>query len=161
MAVAFGDQAIAIHHIGSTCIPDVPAKPIIDILIEVHDIETVDHLNEQMRSLGYEPRGELGIAGRRYFRKRNDGEHTRHVHVFQTGHAEVERHLSFRDFLIAHPEEAQAYGRLKGMLASQFAEDRGRYTEAKSGFIEEMVRRARAWKASTNALATGDPQGPP
>ena len=160
LAVALGDAVVAIHHIGSTAIPNIKAKPIIDVLIEVRDIEKVDDLNEQMRLLGYEPKGELGIAARRYFRKGRDEQHTHHVHVFQTGHPEVERHLNFRDYLVAHPEEERAYARPKEMLASQFGQDRGRYTEGKSGFIEEMDRRARAWKATVDQRTNGSRHGP-
>jgi GrpB-like predicted nucleotidyltransferase (UPF0157 family) len=160
LAVALGDAVVAIHHIGSTAIPNIKAKPIIDILIEVHDIEKVDECNSEMRQRGYEPKGEFGIRGRRYFRKGRDEQHTHHVHVFQTGHPEVERHLNFRDYLVAHPEEARAYARLKEMLGSQFAQDRGRYTEGKSGFIEEMDRRARAWKATVDQRTNGSRHGP-
>lgn len=150
MAIVLGDEVVAIHHIGSTAIPNTWAKPIIDILVEVHDIERIDEFNEEMLQRGYMPRGEFGIPGRRYFRKGSDEARTHHVHAFQTGHPEIERHLNFRDYLIAHPEEAQAYGRLKGILARQFPEAIGCYTEAKSGFIEEMDRRASAWRETSD-----------
>ncbi len=146
LAPVFGEQLVAMHHIGSTAISGIVAKPIIDILVEVRDIASVDSLNEPMRRLGYTARGELGIPGRRYFRKGSEEEHTHHVHAFQAGHLEVQRHLLFRDYLIAHPLEAQAYGRLKHMLAVQYREHPEAYTNRKSSFIEEMDRRARQWK---------------
>jgi GrpB-like predicted nucleotidyltransferase (UPF0157 family) len=150
LAIVLGDEVVAIHHIGSTAIPNTWAKPIIDILVEVHDIERIDEFNEAMLQQGYKPRGEFGIPGRRYFRKGSDEARTHHVHAFQTGHPEVRRHLNFRDYLISHPEEAQAYGRLKGILARQFPEVIDTYTEGKSGFIEEMDRRARAWRETSD-----------
>ena len=157
----FGERQVAVHHIGSTAIEHIVAKPIIDILVEVRDIGAVDELNEGMCQLGYTPRGELGIPGRRYFSKGSESIHSHHVHVFQTGHPEVERHLLFRDYLCAHPLEAQAYGRLKEILAVQYRRDTDGYTVAKSGFIEEMDRRARHWvKLRWESTAGGRPAAP-
>ena len=161
LRAVFGDQLVAIHHIGSTAIPSTSAKPIIDILMEVRDIDKVDGFNGSMRRLGYEPKGEFGIPGRRYFRRGSSRARTHHVHAFQTGHPEVERHLAFRDYLIAHPPQAQAYGRLKEMLAQQCAKDRESYTNLKSGFIEEMDRRARAWRDPRQERSSGAGQKAP
>jgi len=125
----------AIHHIGSTAVPGILAKPIIDVLVEVGEITAVDKYYPAMAALGYIAKGENGIPGRRYFRKGSDAHHTHHVHVFQTGHPEIARHLHFRDYLIAHPETAQAYSRLKTQLAREFREDPAAYTRAKTEFI--------------------------
>jgi GrpB-like predicted nucleotidyltransferase (UPF0157 family) len=102
-----------------------------------------------MMRLGYQPKGEFGIPGRRFFIKGNDSARTHHVHVFQTGDPEVERHLGFRDYMIAHPQEAQAYHRLKEELAQKFPEDIESYIEGKDGFIKEMNRKAKAWRESS------------
>ena len=147
IAEVLGPEAIAIHHIGSTSIPHLCAKPIVDVLVEVCDIERVDDFNDEMTRRGYQPRGEYGIPGRRYFVKGGDTTRTHHVHVFQIGHPDVERHLNFRDYLISHPEEAQAYGRLKEELAQQFPEDIEGYMAGKDGLIKEMDRKAEAWRA--------------
>ena len=149
IAAVLGQEVIAIHHIGSTAIPNISAKPIIDILVEVHDIENIDDFNEEMIKLGYQPKGEFGIPGRRFFIKGNDSTRTHHVHIFQTGDPKVERHLSFRDYMIAHPEEAQAYSRLKEELAQKSPEDIESYIEGKDGFIKEMNRKAQAWRESS------------
>jgi GrpB-like predicted nucleotidyltransferase (UPF0157 family) len=77
----FGDELIDIHHIGSTSVPGLKAKPIIDIMPIVKDVEVVDTFNEQMIKLGYEPLGEFGKKGRRYFRKGGNNR-THQVHVF-------------------------------------------------------------------------------
>jgi GrpB-like predicted nucleotidyltransferase (UPF0157 family) len=146
LAAALGDEAIAIHHIGSTAIPGAQAKPTLDILVEVRAIERADGAAAgALVALGYEPRGESGIPGRRYFVKRAGSAHTCHLHVFAVGHSEVERHLRFRDYLRAHPEEARAYGRLKVDLARRFPHDGPRYTEGKDAFVAEIDGRAAAW----------------
>jgi GrpB-like predicted nucleotidyltransferase (UPF0157 family) len=139
----FGPELVAIHHVGSTAIPGILAKPIVDILLEVRSIEAVDSFNNSMTELGYLPTGENGIPGRRYFRKATDLHHTHHVHAFQAGHPEVERHLIFRDYLIAHPDEAQAYSRLKEELRDRFPEDVTSYACGKDAFIAEIVRRSK------------------
>src|SRR4030095_564220 len=118
VAAALGENVAAIHHVGSTAIPNIYAKPIIDMLVEVRDITEVDGQSSAMESLGYEVMGEYGIPGRRYFRKDNkEGIRTHHIHAFEAGSAEAERHLAFRDYMIAHPVDAQRYSELKRKLA--------------------------------------------
>ena len=142
IAAILGQEVVAVHHIGSTAIPGISAKPIIDILVEVHDIKKIDDFNKEMIELGYQPKGEFGIPGRRFFIKGGDATRTHHIHMFQTGDTEVERHLDFRDYMMAHPEEAQAYSRLKVQLAQKFPEDIDGYMEGKDGFIKEIDRKA-------------------
>ena len=141
-----GDHVLSIHHIGSTAIPNIKAKPIIDILVEVKNIEKMDEFNDPMIQEGYQPRGEHGIPRRRYFVKSKGVIHTHHLHMFQTGNPEIERHLSFRDYLIAHPEEAQTYSNLKVELARKYPEDSPRYTTGKDEFIKKIDKKAKAWK---------------
>lgn len=138
----------AIHHMGSTAVPGIKAKPIIDILLAVRDIGPVDGYNQAMAALGYIAKGENGIPGRRYFRKGSDAHHTHHIHVFERGNPQIDRHLSFRDYLIAHPDAAQAYSDLKTQLARQFRSDTAAYTEAKSDFIRDVDAKAAVWKTN-------------
>ena len=145
IAVILGAELVAIHHIGSTAIPGIKAKPVIDLLVEVHDIEKIDDFNAAMVGMGYESMGEHGIPGRRFFRKPGQSVRTHHTHVFGVGHPDIERHLNFRDYLIAHPEEAQVYGRLKEDLARRFPENIDSYVEGKSEFIREIDVKAKAW----------------
>ena len=145
IAVILGAELVAIHHIGSTAIPAIKAKPIIDLLVEVRQIEKIDAFNDAMIGLGYESLGEHGIPGRRFFRKPDEFTRTHHVHVFGTGHPDIDRHLNFRDYLISHPNEGQAYGRLKEDLARRFPEDIDSYVEGKSEFIREIDAKAKAW----------------
>jgi GrpB-like predicted nucleotidyltransferase (UPF0157 family) len=139
LTAVFQPILLAIHHIGSTAVPGILAKPIIDVLAEVGEITAVDAYNPAMAAMGYIAKGENGIPGRRYFRKGSDSHHTHHVHVFQTGHPEITRHLNFRDYLIAHPETAQAYSKLKMQLAQKYREEPALYTNAKTAFIQRVV----------------------
>jgi GrpB-like predicted nucleotidyltransferase (UPF0157 family) len=131
-------EIIAIHHMGSTAILGIFAKPIIDILVVVTEIDRIDGYNHQMATLGYTPRGEHGIPGRRYFSKDTQYTRTYHFHIYQAGNPEIDRHLKFRDHLIFHSDDAQAYSQLKIDLAKIFPEDVDQYTEAKSVFIRRI-----------------------
>lgn len=143
IARALEEIVVAVNHIGSTSIPAIYAKPIIDILVEVEAIEAVDRRNANMAALGYEVMGEFGISGRRYFRKNDHAGHrTHHVHIFTAKSAEALRHLSFRDYLIAHPAEAQAYSELKKSLAEKYPQSMESYIQGKDDFIKEIDRKA-------------------
>ena len=149
VAAVLGENAVAIHHIGSTAIPNIYAKPVVDLLVEVRDITEVDGRSSAMESLGYEVMGEYGIPGRRYFRKETlEGIRTHHIHAFEAGSAEVERHLAFCDYMIAHPVEAQRYSELKRKLAEEHPQSIDGYMDGKDGFIKEIDQRAARWRAS-------------
>ena len=148
LTVVFGQEIVAAHHIGSTAIPGIVAKPIIDILLEVRDIGRIDAFNEEMRARGYLAKGAFGIPGRRFFIKGTEECRTHHIHVFQTGNPKFERHLAFRDYLGAHRDEAQAYSRLKQELAQRFPHDIEGYMAGKDAFIKEIERRTEAWDST-------------
>lgn len=153
VAAALDDIVVAIHHIGSTAIPDIYAKPVVDLLVEVRDVTEVDGRSSAMESLGYEVMGEYGIAGRRYFRKDNpQGTRTHNLHAFAAGAAEVERHLAFRDYMIAHPADAQRYSELKRRLAEEHPQSMDGYMDGKDGFIKEMDRRAARWRTAQGGV---------
>ncbi|WP_088007397.1 GrpB family protein [Indiicoccus explosivorum] len=136
-----GENCIAIHHIGSTAVPDLAAKPIIDLLPVVRDLEEVDRLIGAFESIGYKAKGENGLPGRRYFQKGGD-DRTHHVHIYEAGSPEIRRHLVFRDYLRTHPDEAEAYGRLKTDLASKFPYDIGSYISGKEKFVAALESKA-------------------
>lgn len=140
-----------VHHIGSTAVPDLPAKPIIDLLVEVADIEKVDAHNDRLVEFGYIPKGEFGIPGRRFFIKGGEENRTHHIHVFETGSSCVAQHLVLRDYLIAHPQDAEAYGRLKEVLARQFPRDIMGYMRGKNDFIQDLLQKAGAWRSECAA----------
>ncbi|MGM9924863.1 MAG: GrpB family protein [Bacillus sp. (in: firmicutes)] len=139
------EDLLAVHHIGSTSIKGMCAKPIIDIMLVVKDINRADSFNEEMMGIGYEPMGENGIEGRRFFRK-GGNERTHHVHVFEEGNQEIERHLLFLDYLREHPQEARAYAELKGRLAADHPKDIDSYIEGKDAFIKAVDEAASRWK---------------
>lgn len=145
----FGTQLVDIHHIGSTAIPGIKAKPVIDILVVIKNIETIETFNEPMVQLGYRPRGECldnpipGTPGRFYFCKDTDGVRTHQVHVCQEGHFDIEDKLAFRDYMRTHPHEAQEYSRLKESLAVDNRSDSVGYNRGKDRFIKGIVSKAR------------------
>lgn len=141
LARALGDAAVSIEHIGSTAVPGLAAKPIIDILMEVTGLAALDALNPAMETLGYEPRGEFGIPGRRYFRKGGD-DRTHHIHAFASGDPGLRRHLAFRDYLRAHPDVAREYAELKKKVAETCGNDLGRYCDGKDAFVKRIERLA-------------------
>lgn len=125
-----------IEHIGSTAVPGLAAKPIIDLMAGVANSGDLTSLAK----LGYEDLGENGIPGRRFFRKGRPRTH--HLHVVEVGGTFWKEHLCFRDFLRLHPEEAGAYGRLKRTLSETFRNDRDAYSRAKAPVIVEILRKA-------------------
>jgi GrpB-like predicted nucleotidyltransferase (UPF0157 family) len=138
---------VDIHHIGSTAIPNIFAKPIIDILLIVADLHALDKLAIAMQQLGYEAKGEFGIAGRRYFRKNsNDGARTHQVHAFELGSAHINRHLAFRDYIRSHPDIAASYSELKRRLADQHFDDIAAYMNDKDAFIKRYEAEALQWQ---------------
>ncbi len=142
VAEALDVHLIAIHHIGSTAIPGIRAKPILDLLGVVDRIEVLDENAHMLEQLGYRRRGELGIPGRRYFSKPREGTRSHHLHIYEQGDPNIDRHLFFRDYLLAHPEAAAAYDRLKTELAARFPNDTLAYTDAKTDFITAIERKA-------------------
>jgi GrpB-like predicted nucleotidyltransferase (UPF0157 family) len=148
---ALNEQVVRIHHIGSTAIPGISAKPTIDLLPEVLAIEALDACSSIMEELGYEARGENGIPGRHYFVKKDGEKHLVHVHAFHVGDPQIRRHLDFRDYLIAHPEEARLYSDLKESLAQGYPADIDSYIAGKDAFIQEIDRKAKEWSDANPA----------
>jgi len=111
----------AVHHVGSTAIPGIAAKAIIDILVALRCDEDGRACADAMLQLGYEYRGDGGIPGRHYYRKGTP--HTHHVHMWEENHQEFARLLRFRDYLRSHPREALSYEALKRDLAVRFVSD--------------------------------------
>lgn len=136
----------AIHHIGSTSISGIYAKPIIDMLVEVTAIEAVDECAQLLVEQGYEAMGEYGLPGRRYFRKNSkSGIRTYQLHIYAKGSMEVVRHLAFRNYLRSHPGIAREYSELKRKLAEQYPDDIQAYMDGKDPFIKTTERAALDW----------------
>jgi len=154
LGAALDDSLVRAHHIGSTAVPGLAAKPVIDICLEVRDLTQLDESDGAMRSLGYVPRGEFGIPGRRYYPKGGENR-THHVHAFVAGDPHVNRHLAFRDYLRAHPSAAGAYAAIKAEGSARYLHDSEGYQEHKHAFITETMERALAW--AENSVGSREP----
>lgn len=138
------DNCISIYHIGSTSVPGLAAKPIIDIMAVVKSLEEVDTVAEKFSEIGYEYLGEFGITGRRYLRKGGD-ERTHQIHIFQADDwNNIGRHLAFRDYMRTQKKERDEYAKIKKDLAQEFPYDIDGYCDGKENFVREMEERALA-----------------
>lgn len=144
MRAALGDVALRIDHIGSTAVPGLDAKPIIDIQISVADFDPVDAYRVPLGRIGYVFRSDNPELTKRYFRE-SPGQARTHVHVRRSGSWAEQFALLFRDFLCAHVDEAQRYAAVKHSLAALHSTERQRYTEAKEPYIWELMARADRW----------------
>lgn len=133
---ALGDNCLTIHHIGSTSVPGLWAKPIIDMLPVVRNILEVSEATKAMENLGYEAKGEYGIAFRRYFQKSKNVR--THVHVYEQGDPEIDRYLKFRNWMRSHKDDAEAYANLKIELAAKFPQDILSYCMGKDVFVANI-----------------------
>jgi GrpB-like predicted nucleotidyltransferase (UPF0157 family) len=145
LKVIFAPILLEIEHIGSTSVVDLAAKPIIDILVVVNDLSQVNNLNSALSALGYCPRGENGITGRRYFQKGGD-QRSHHLHVFEADHIDISKHKAFRDYLRAFPLVASQYAEIKRLAAIQADNNSARYQSLKDDFVTMYVEKALAWK---------------
>jgi GrpB-like predicted nucleotidyltransferase (UPF0157 family) len=152
LQAAIGDWALAIEHVGSTSVPGLAAKPIIDIGVPLRSFEDALHCISPLFELGYQCLGEYGIPGRIFFRKLTDtpapGQdgggigRTHHVHAYQQDHYEFVQQILFRDYIRSHPEDARAYEQVKRRLAEEHS-DMNEYAMAKSEFVQDILARAR------------------
>ena len=137
-------SVVAVEHIGSTAVPGLAAKPIIDILAGIRHLEDARACIAPLATIGYEyvPEYETELPERRYFRKGPREARTHHVHLVEVEGAFWRRHLAFRDYLRAHPEEAKRYAALKRALAAKFGEDREAYTDGKTAYVRGIEAKA-------------------
>ena len=150
---ALGSFALAIEHIGSTAVPGLPSKPIIDLLVGVPSLdEAKQRCVEPIAALGYVymPEYASWLPGELFFRKGPLGPWTHHVHVMEPSHARWETLLVFRDYLRAHSEAARAYADIKRSLAVSSIDDIEAYRNGKDIFVEETTAKARAWRADAS-----------
>ena len=149
---AIGEWAADIQHVGSTSIPGIAAKPIIDIAVHLRSLVDALYCITPLMELGYECLGEFGIPGRIYFRKRTDqpirGQshdgigRTHQIHMYELTNEQYEKQIVFRDYLRAHPDARKGYETLKRQLAERHARDVEAYAMAKSDFVQSILRSA-------------------
>lgn len=136
------ESILSILHVGSTSVPGLKAKPIIDMLMIVKDVKILDEERDTFEALGYEYMGEYGLPGRRYMRKGGD-HRIHHIHAYQYDNTnEILRHIAFRNYLRRHEETARDYESLKTKLASLYPNDRKAYSKGKDAFVEEVEKQA-------------------
>jgi GrpB-like predicted nucleotidyltransferase (UPF0157 family) len=135
---ALGELAVAVEHVGSTSVPGLSAKPVVDIDAVVPSVEHVPLAVERLERAGYRHEGDLGISGREAFEP-PAGAPLHHLYVLPADSEELRHHLAFRDHLRAHPEAAMAYAALKWEVERRFGGDRRAYTEAKEDFVERVL----------------------
>jgi GrpB-like predicted nucleotidyltransferase (UPF0157 family) len=152
MRAALGEVALRIDHIGSTAVPGLAAKPIIDIQISVAAFDPLEAFRTPLERSGYVFSADNQEQTKRYFRERPGSRRT-HVHVRRAGSFSEQLTLLFRDFLRAHPEWAQHYAELKLSLAERHAGDRRRYTEEKRPFTWDVLAHADDWAQRTGWFA--------
>jgi GrpB-like predicted nucleotidyltransferase (UPF0157 family) len=151
LKAVFVQRVIEVHHIGSTAVPGLDAKPIIDILVVLDHTDDINSFDRAMEDVGYRVRGECldapmpGTPGRFYFTKETNGVRSHHVHVCAKDHWEIFAKLAFRDYLRAHSNKAAAYGELKRRIAAQYRFDNVGYMHAKDGFVKSTLVEARRW----------------
>ncbi|MBT3274227.1 MAG: GrpB family protein [Spirochaetales bacterium] len=145
---AMGDVALRIDHIGSTSIPGILAKPVIDIQISVDGFEPFDGIRDPLEALRYRWCSDNPDLSKRYFRE-PVGEHRIHIHVRKLGSWQQQLSLLFRDYLRTHNEECREYERVKVELAKRFRNERGKYVDGKDPIIWEILCRATKWVQRT------------
>ena len=137
-----GDLAVKIHHVGSTSVPGMSAKPIIDLDVEIRNESVLPAVIARLAEIGYEHEGNLGIVGREAFRY-DDKNHLmkHHLYVCSSDSAELKRHLTFRDYLREHPEEAKEYSAVKEEAARRYPDSIDDYISYKSDCIEKIYQK--------------------
>ena len=137
-------RVIEVHHVGSTSVPGLAAKPLLDIMPVVANPDDGEDAVKPMATLGYRYREDNGLPGRFYFDKIVDGRTVVYAHMYPQDHSDVGKLVAFRDHLRTHQEATLAYERLKRELASKYRDDRVSYTDAKGAFINEITAAALA-----------------
>lgn len=138
LANVLGSLALTIEHVGSTAVPGLAAKPILDIDVLLRSPYDLTPAIAALASIGYLHRGDLGVLGREAFRAPSN--YLRHHLYVCPDNREYQRHVAFRDHLRSHSEDANAYAAMKRGLALRFRNDREAYNSAKSDFVERILR---------------------
>ncbi len=150
LKATLGDLLVTVHHIGSTSIPHIMAKPIVDMIPIVTSIAELDGHEDDIRALGYRWYGEFGLPGRRYCSLTDPvtGKRKFQLHCYAFGDPSVVRHLAFRDYLRAHAAIAKAYETEKVRAASIRSDDVNAYNDEKNDWIKRVEQDALSWYAT-------------
>jgi len=141
---ALGKLALDVQHVGSTSLPEIPAKPILDIVVAIPGMDHLDACSEKLEKIGYENRGSKGVEGRCLFVKGGTDFRTHHLNLTTRDNAFWQEHILFRDELLRDKKARDEYAGLKQELAGKFSQNRDEYTEAKKEFIQKVLKQARS-----------------
>lgn len=149
---SLGSIIVAVHHIGSTAVPGLAAKPIIDLMPLVTKLADLDRERLRVEAFGYDWHGEFGISGRRYCTLSDgSGDRIAQLHFFEVDSPQVRRHIAFRNYLRAHLEVASAYEREKRRARDLHPNDSHAYTDEKAGWIRDTEAKALLWFSEQQA----------
>jgi len=144
LGAALGNHRYTLEHIGSTAVPGLDAKPIIDMALQIPSLKRLPLWIAQLEKAGYAYQGEYGLPGRHFFTRGTPVTH--HLHLVGRDCEHWDRWLLFRDYLRARPAEAARYNAFKRALARKFANNRDAYTKAKTPLINRLLVTARKWR---------------
>ncbi|HEY0278872.1 MAG TPA: GrpB family protein [Solirubrobacterales bacterium] len=151
VGAAVGEAAVRIDHVGSTAVPGLAAKPIVDLQLSVADVGARSLYVEPLEALGYLYAPDPASPDFHFFGLPAERPRTHHLHVCAAGSEDERRHLAVRDFLRAHPDEVAAYAELKRGLVARVPGDRLAYIEGKDAYVVALERRALGWAGSDHA----------
>lgn len=138
-----GSRILEIHHVGSTSIPGLKAKPIIDILMVISIFDEINEIAELLKPYGYENRGTQGILDRYFFAKGPDDARTLYLHITLPNSNTYYNQLYFKKYLIDHKEYILEYAKIKEELAQKYRLERAKYTAGKDEFIKKVISLAK------------------
>lgn len=144
---ALGSNLLVVHHVGSTAVPGIRTKPILDLMPVASNLAELDGYQGKIKALGYDWWGELGLPGRRYCTKSDPktGHRIVQLHCYEDGSTEITRHLAFRDYLRAHPGPAAEYDRVKVECQRRHRNDSHAYGDCKEAWIRNAEAAALEW----------------
>ncbi len=138
-----GNMIIEIHHIGSTAIPGLMAKPVIDILIVIKDLNEINKIEEMLKEYDYENRGQQGVKDRYFFAKGPEDARSHYVHFVEPNSDTYYNQVYFKKYLLEHHGYIKEYCDLKQDLAEKYADERPKYTQGKNEFITMIIKLAK------------------
>lgn len=144
------NELTSIYHIGSTAVPELRAKPVIDILVVVKNINAFEKLRSAFELMGYHWMGEYGIPGRRYLWRIASQNIDYHIQCFEEQNENINKCLAFRDYLRTFPKKAQEYSSAKELANKIYPDDARAYWEEKSEFLETLLNEALEWQKKSN-----------
>lgn len=136
------DYLIEIHHIGSTSIPGLMAKPVIDIIAVIKSLEDIPAIEEILKDYDYSNRGQQGVPDRYFFAKGPEEARTHYIHFVEKDSNTYYNQLYFKKYLLDHPDYIEKYCDLKQELAKKYANERPKYTQGKNDFITDVIGKA-------------------